>query len=277
MSRQIEDPMLPVPVPVQAPAHEGMIEVEGGRLYYWDTGGDGPTVVFMHPATGSAHMWLYQQPVFAAAGVRAIAFSRRGHRGSTPVDPQNPGHGSEDLHQVVTHLGIERFHAIACAAGGAITVDYAHSHPERLASVTLSSSVGGVQDPSYLALSESLRPKGFDAMPADFRELGPSYRAANPEGVQRWLALEHAAITGHRLGQTPVNRITWTSLETLRVPFLLMTGDADLWLPPPALRLYARHIPDNELVIVPEAGHSIHWERPALFNATVLDYVKRHS
>jgi hypothetical protein len=28
-------------------------------------------------------------------------------------------------------------------------------------------------------------------MPADFRELGPSYRAANPAGVKTWLELEH--------------------------------------------------------------------------------------
>jgi pimeloyl-ACP methyl ester carboxylesterase len=269
------DPMIPVPIPVQVPVREHHVDLPGGRLFAWDTGGNGPCVVLMHPATGSAHMWLYQQPVFAAAGLRVIGWSRRGHRGSTPVDAAAPGHGSTDLKHLVDALGLDRFHLVACAAGGAISVDFAHSFPQRLNSVTLSSSVGGVQDADYLALSESLRPKGFDAMPADFRELGPSYRAANPEGVKTWLALEHSAITGNRLGQTPVNRITWASLEKLAVPFLLMTGDADLWLPPPALRHYARHIPDNELVIVPEAGHSIHWERPSVFNETVIDYIRR--
>ena len=277
MSSSLEDPMIPVPVPDQAPVREGHAPVPGGELYFWDTGGTGPAVVMMHPATGSAHMWLYQQPVFAAAGFRVVGWSRRGHRGSTPVDPANPGSGSVDLRHLLDHLGLERVHLVACAAGGAISVDFAHSHPERLRSLTLSCSVGGVQDPDYLMLSDSLRPAGFDALPADFRELSPSYRAANPQGVRHWLELEHHAITGNRLGQTPVNCITWASLEKLTTPFLLMTGDADLWLPPPALRLYARHIPDNELVIVPEAGHSIHWERPDVFNARVLDFIRRRS
>jgi pimeloyl-ACP methyl ester carboxylesterase len=271
------DPMIPVPIPAQAPVQERLIPVEGGSLYSWDTGGSGPVVVMMHPATGSAHMWLYQQPAFAAAGLRCIGWSRRGHRGSAPVDASAPGSASVDLRALLDHLGLGRVHLVACAAGGAISVDFAHSHPERLASITLASSVGGVQDAAYLALSTRLRPEGFDAMPADFRELGPSYRAANPEGVRLWLELEHAAITGHRLGQTPVNKITFASLEKLPVPFLLMTGDADLWMPPPAMRLYAQHIPDNELAIVPEAGHSIHWERPDLFNATVLDFIHRHA
>ena len=277
MPSSFEDPMIPIPVPAQAPVRDGHVPVPGGELYFWDTGEPGPAVVLMHPATGSAHMWLYQQPVFAAAGLRVVGWSRRGHRGSTPVEPANPGSGSVDLRHLLDHLGLERVHLVACAAGGAISVDFAHSHPERLRSLTLSCSVGGVQDPDYLALSDSLRPAGFDAMPADFRELSPSYRAANPQGVRHWLDLEHHAITGHRLGQKPVNHITWASLEKLTTPFLLMTGDADLWLPPAALRLYARHIPDNELVIVPEAGHSIHWERPDVFNATVLDFIKRRS
>jgi pimeloyl-ACP methyl ester carboxylesterase len=30
-------------------------------------------------------------------------------------------------------------------------------------------------------------------------------------------------------------------------------------------------------VIVTEAGHSIYWEQPAVFNRTVLDFIARHS
>ena len=257
---------------------EGVAALPGGaRLYYRDTGGPGPAVVFSHPATGSALVWPYQQPVLAAAGYRVISYSRRGHFGSEPVDPASPGSASVDLRELVDWLGVGGFHAVASAAGGAIVVDFAHSHPERLLSLTLSSSVGGVRDADYLALSESLRPKGFDDMPPDFREIGPSYRAANPAGVREWLALEHKALTGERLGQTPVNAIGWKSLETMRVPTLLMTGDADLWLPPSVLRLFAARIPDNEMVIVPEVGHAIYWEDPETFNRVLLDFLGRHA
>ena len=269
--------MKAIPVPTQAPAKEGVAHLPGGaQLFYWDTGGDGPAVIFSHPATGSALVWAYQQPAFAAAGYRTIGYSRRGHFGSAPVETGRGGGASTDLHELVEYLGVDKFHAVASAAGGAIIVDYAHSHPERLYSLTLSSSVGGVRDKEYLALSESLRPRGFEDMPPDFREIGPSYRAINPAGVREWLALEHKALTGERLGQTPVNHITWKSLETMRVPTLLMTGDADLWLPPSVLRLFAARLPVNEMLIVPEVGHAIYWEAPEIFNRAVLDFIGRH-
>jgi pimeloyl-ACP methyl ester carboxylesterase len=114
-------------------------------------------------------------------------------------------------------------------------------------------------------------------MPADFREVSPSYRVANPQGAAQWLALEHKAVTGNRVGQRPANRITLASLANMQVPTLLIAGDADLWQPPAMTRILARHIPNNEFVVVPEAGHSICWERPDLFNGIVLDFIGRHS
>jgi pimeloyl-ACP methyl ester carboxylesterase len=276
-SAATSDPMVPVPMPAQMPVREGIAQLPGTRLGYWDTGGDGAPIILLHPATGSALIWGYQQPVFAAAGYRVIAYSRRGYHGSDPVSERDPGAASEDLHQLVEFLGIRRFHAVGSAAGCSLANDYALSHPERLFSMVLASGIGGVRDPSYLALSEGLRPKGFAEMPPEFREIGPSYRAANPEGVRQWLALEHKAITGNHLGQKPANEITWARLEQMRAPTLLLTGDADLWSPPAVMRLFARHIPNNELVVVPEAGHSVYWEQPAVFNRAVLDFIGRNS
>jgi pimeloyl-ACP methyl ester carboxylesterase len=269
--------MVPVPLPVPVPAKEEIAELPGTRLGYWDTGGDGPPLVLMHPATGSALIWGYQQPVFAKAGYRVIAYSRRGHHNSEPVPQENPGIASEDLHNLIQFLGIQKFHVVASAAGCSVTIDYALSHPDRLHSIVLASGIGGVRDPEYLALSEGLRPKRFAEMPSDFRELGPSYRAANPEGVKRWLELEHKAVTGNRLGQKPANEVTWTKLQKMPVPTLLLTGDADLYSPPAVKQMFARHIPNSELVIVPEAGHSSYWEQPEIFNKAVLDFIGRHS
>ena len=112
------DPMTPIPIPAQAPAQALRVDVAGGSLEAWDTGGPGPTVVFMHPATGSARMWLYQQPAFVAAGLRCIGWSRRGHGASSPVDPQAPGSASLDLKAVLDALDLDRVHLVACAAGG---------------------------------------------------------------------------------------------------------------------------------------------------------------
>lgn len=273
----IRDPMIPLPVPPQAPANERLAVLPATRLWYWDTGGTGQPVVFLHPATGSSQIWGYQQPVFAAAGYRVFAYSRRGYYKSDPVPKANPGTASGDLRDFLNFLQVGKCHVVGSAAGCAIGIDFALSNPERLFSLTLACGVGGVQDTDYVKMAENIRPPGYDAMPAAFRELSPSYRAANPEGAAKWAALEKSAVTGNRFGQTSANRITWAAIETMRVPVLLIGGDSDLGVPPPMPRAFASHLKSAQLVLVPEAGHSVYWEQPDLFNRTVLGFIARHT
>jgi pimeloyl-ACP methyl ester carboxylesterase len=70
-----------------------------------------------------------------------------------------------------------------------------------------------------------------------------------------------------------VNVVTPEKLGTLKARTLLMTGAADMFTPPSITRMIARHILDNEVVIVPECGHSPYWEQPEFFNRTVLGFI----
>jgi len=109
--------MAPMPIPAQVSAKTGTAQLPDTRLYYWDTGGDGPAIVLLHPATGSAMIWGYQQPAFAKAGYRVIGYSRRGYYNSAPYEPAKPGTGADDLRALADQLGLQRFHAVASAAG----------------------------------------------------------------------------------------------------------------------------------------------------------------
>jgi len=262
------------------PVRETYAALPGVRIWYGDTGGRGVPVVFIHAATGSSRVWEHQLPAFTAAGYRVVAYDRRGF-GRSVIDPAGvqPGTGADDLLALVDHLGIDRFHLVGTAAGGGIAVDVALSFPQRLRSLVVANAVGGVQDEDYLELAQRIRPAPqFDALPPDFRELGPSYRAANPGGTQRWLEL---ARTSRPQGapppaQTTRNRITFALLEEVKVPTLLLTGDADLYAPPAVLRLFAARIKSSESVVVPESGHSTYWEQPETFNRTVLEFLRKH-
>ena len=274
---QLEDPLIPVPIPAQAPAKEGSAALPGTHLWHWDTGGAGVPVVFLHPATGSTLIWLYQQPVFAQAGFRVIAYSRRNHYNSDLAPDDNPGTGSEDLHNLMEFLGVEKFHAVSSAAGGSVATDYAFSHPERLLSLTVSSNNLAARNGYIAETAARIRPKEEKSLPRWFWELGPSYRAANPEGVEKWNELTRRSVTGKGARQNLANLVTPAKLETLTIPTLLITGAADLVTPPSIMRMIARHIPDNEIVIVAESGHSPYWEQPEYFNRTVIDFIRRHA
>lgn len=264
-----------VPIPPQAPSRAGLVDVGGARLFHWDTGGDGEAVVFLHAGVGSAFFFDYQQPVFAAAGYRAIAYSRRGHDGSEAGPPDRPGTASGDLLKLADALGLRRVHLVATALGGVYAADFALTFPDRVLTLTLASSVVAWDDKDYMARSAALRPHGFEEMPHYFRELGPAYRAANPDGTAEWVKRADRAF-GERPRQGTQTPVTLTALKAIRAPVLTMTGDADNYTPPPVLKLLAGHMPGSEMHLVAGSGHSAFWEQPATFNRLVLDFLARH-
>ena len=90
------------------------------------------------------------------------------------VDPDGPpGTAADDLKALTDALGLDRFHLVGTAAGGIVAIDFALAFPDRLRSLVVANSLGGVTDASYVALGQRLRPKEFAALPPDLRELGP--------------------------------------------------------------------------------------------------------
>ena len=274
-------------MPAQTPAssktivREAYATVPGARIFYRDTGGNGVPVILLHAATGSSRVWEYQIPAFAAAGYRAIAFDRRGW-GQTTINSAEsqaqPGTAADDLLGLLDQLGLDRVHLIGTAAGASVALDFALSYPRRVRSLVIANAIGGLQDADYLELGRRIRPPQFDALPPEFRELGPSYRAADAAGTLRWVELEKMSRPPGPPAppQSLRNRLTFSVLETIQAPTLLVTGDADLYAPPPVLQLFAARIKGSETFIVPQAGHSTYWEQPELFNRTVLNFLGKH-
>ena len=222
--------------------------------------GTGVPVVFLHAGSGNGALWQAQVDFFAGAGYRAIAYDRRARAAA-----------SEELEALALQLGLERFHLVGTAAGGIVAIDYALSFPQRLRSLAIANSIFGIQDESYVAAMKRLRPPQFEALPVEVRELGPCYRAANPDGTRRW-----AEASKHATPQPTRKHITYAVLETIRMPTLLLTGDADLYLPPTLLREVATHLRGATVVVVPECGHSAYWEQPDIFNRTLLGFIQQH-
>jgi pimeloyl-ACP methyl ester carboxylesterase len=258
--------------------HEGYADLPGVRLFYIDTGGSGTPLVLMHAATGSVRAWEHQVPAFTAAGYRVVSFDRRGWGRTESTAGSPPGTAADDLIALMDHLHIDRFHLVGTAAGGFVAFDTALSFPKRLRSIVVANSIGGVQDQEFLALGRRIRPPEFTAMPAELREVSPSYRAGNPEGTRKWVELEHISRPPGppAPAQALKNRITFAQLETITVPTMLLTGDADMFAPPPVMRMFAKRIKGAETLVVPEAGHSTYWEQPDVFNRAVLNFIRKH-
>ena len=247
-------------------------------------------VVLLHAASGNSLMWEHQISALTGAGYRFLAIDYRGVNG-------RPGayDWSDQIDALVGHLNISRFHLLGTAAGGGAGFQYALAYPTKVRSLIVANSHGNVTDKDYVDMGKRIRPSPqFDDLPVEFRELGPSYRAAHPDGVQRWLALSarqpgaemasDKARDGYvtragaeRFALRPERMVTWAKLEALKVPTLLITGDADLYTPPSVLRMFLAHMHAAESAIIPETGHSSYWESPGSFNDVVLGFMGKHS
>jgi pimeloyl-ACP methyl ester carboxylesterase len=254
------------------------LNIPGARLYYQDAGGDGTPVVFMHPASGSADSWEFQLPAFQARGYRTVTYDLRGWGRSKP-DPHAADSGcmSDDLLALVDHLALQRFVLVAAAYGGFGGVDFALRFPQRLRAFVLSASQGGIADPAYTQIRERVVSAPIRGLPIELRELGPSYRTRDPEGVERWRAIGHAA------GEPPASarqhmhtQIMLPMLSALTTPSLLIAGGADLLAPPELMRRIAANIPIHEFATIGESGHCVHWEYAEDWNRAVLDFLSRH-
>jgi len=255
-------------------------EIPGVRLWFTDTGGDKTPVVFLHAASGNTDCWVHQDPAFTGAGFRCVAYDRRNWGRSEVTEPAGaPGSASDDLEALAQHLGLDRFHLVATAAGGIVGLDYALEYPQRVISLAVSSTFTGVRDTSYLEVQNRLRPAEISDLPIVLREVGPSYRAINPEGTARWLEIEESSHHAVSLesAQSPRSPMTYARLEAMTTPVLMLSGEADLLSPPTMMRLVAEHIPGCRFETVSEAGHAAFWEQPDIWNRLVLEFIAEHS
>jgi pimeloyl-ACP methyl ester carboxylesterase len=184
---------------------------------------------------------------------------------------------AEDVDALADQLRLPKFHLVGVAGGGYIALDYAAWRPERLRSLVIGASGLGLQgDEEADAFRKQAAIPGFDRQPPEVREMSPSYRGLNPEGVARWKEIEaHAQQPG---GPVPPQRTpnTDAKIAAITTPILVIAGDVDLTTPSGAVRLWAKHLKSYEWALIPEAGHAVPWEQPEAFNQAVLAFLRKH-
>lgn len=263
-----------------------MIEVNGTRFGYDDTGTGSP-VVLLHAGIADRRMWREQVPALAARH-RVISLDLRGY-GESELPPTPFAHHA-DVVGVLDALGIARAALVGCSFGGAVAIDTTLAYPDRVdALALLGTAVGGHDwsdetDDLWETLVGEVDPEDHAANAAAevrFWVVGPHRRPENVDPAllatareldERALAAELAlsAVDVAVLEPPAIGR-----LAELRVPVLVMAGAADL----PDIRRLADLIAATapkavRLPDVPDAAHLLPLERPAPVNAALLDFLR---
>jgi 3-oxoadipate enol-lactonase len=254
-------------------------ERNGFRLYHEDTGGTGPTILFLHGAGGNHLSWWQQVPAFAD-DYRCVTADQRGF-GQSPDVPGGSGPAAlgADVLALMDHLGIARAALVAQSMGGWAAAGAVVKAPERVWAVVMANTVGNLTNPEIASMRQQLAASSPPRPPVLWHAaLGPTFRKTEP--VLSHLYAQIAGLNGQlpsdfrdQLGRltTPVERYA-----AARVPTLFLTSDEDGLIWPELSEKVHRHVPGSRFVRVEAAGHSTYFERPDVWNNEVGAFLKAH-
>ncbi|MAE95214.1 MAG: hypothetical protein CL910_11190 [Deltaproteobacteria bacterium] len=279
-----------------------------GATLYYDSIGEGPTVLTIHGLSECGAYWSRPgvSAAIAEAGFHVVDLDMRGHGRSVPEGDGDPGYTvnavAEDIGALATAVGAERFHLLSHATGGMAALRFAMGGHERLLSL-ISTDTGSAtlpsdtySDPGYEGpYPPPLTPpldnpavRGADEMNIH-RRLGHARKgdgrpflsgfATNEDPDRCWRQVEDILGAGNPTRVVEFGSWFYTDLdpriEELRrisCPNLVLLGELDEMFIKPS-ELLARHLPRVEHEVVAGRGHMLAIEDPEGTARTLIDFL----
>jgi len=263
-------------------AQTGFVPVAGGKLYYQQCATSKPTtVVLVHDGVLDSNVWDDVWPQFCGR-FHTIRYDRRGYGRS----PEATDWYSEidDLAAVLRQLEVRQAVLVGSSHGSQMSIDFTLAHPEIVQKLVL---VGPVVTGLGYTKHFLYRGGAFDSLPA-WLARGDTKRAIIAATQDRW-----ALAPGDTVGQRRIREVLTASpqdlsagghqlpnkpalprLGEIKVPTLILVGDADI----PDVHAHAgaieAGIPRARRVVVEGVGHIMYVEKPAEFSRLVIDFIE---
>ncbi|MGW3495259.1 bifunctional 3-oxoadipate enol-lactonase/4-carboxymuconolactone decarboxylase PcaDC [Streptomyces sp. NPDC001020] len=254
-----------------------MSETPSNTLQYRFDGPEDAPVLILAPSLGTTwHMWDRQVPELAKQW-RVFRFDLPGHGGALAHPAGSVTDLTARLLATLDALGVQRFGYAGCALGGAIGVELALRHPERLASLALiaASPRFGTAD-EFRQRGVVVRTNGLDpiARMAPDRWFTAGFAAAQPAITEWAVQMVRTTDPGCYIAacEALATFDVQAELGRIGVPTLVLVGSDDQVTGPAEARTLVAGIPDARLAVVPGASHLVPVEQPA----AVTDLLVRH-
>ncbi|MGZ0198705.1 alpha/beta fold hydrolase [Streptomyces sp. RM1] len=254
-----------------------MSETPPNTLQYRFDGPEDAPVLILGPSLGTTwHMWDRQVPELAKQW-RVFRFDLPGHGGAPAHPAGSAGELAAQLLATLDALGVQRFGYAGCALGGAIGIELALRHPERLASLALvaASPRFGTAD-EFRQRGVIVRTNGLDpiARTSPERWFTGGFAAAQPAITEWAVQMVRTTDPGCYIAACEILAAFDVRAELGRVgvPTMVLVGSEDQVTGPAEARTLVAGIPDARLAVVPGASHLVPVEQPA----AVTDLLVHH-
>lgn len=259
----------------------GFLERPGCRVYFEVTG-SGPAIIFAH-GIGSNYMTWWQQVAHFSERFACVTFSHRGYTPGSDISVPDPNEFAGDLAALIEHLQLPDVRLVTQSMGGLTSMEYILSHPQhKVQALVLTSTSGSIHRPS-VPLPDPPRLEEWEREAAAAR-VEMQRRGVSPPAGERmareqpelhflYRAIANASVNFDREAlRKRTNAMRTRSPDVLRgfsMPTLFITGEEDTTFPPFLAEALARLMPNAKVERVRNAGHSVYFERPSIFNRLI--------
>jgi pimeloyl-ACP methyl ester carboxylesterase len=230
-----------------------------------------PVVVFLHEGLGSVSMWRGFPGAFCDAHRFAgFVFSRYGYGGSTPK-PADERWSPDFMHRqadevlpaLFAEVGIERPWLFGHSDGATIALLHAARHPA--AGVIAVAPHLFVEDVSIASIA-----KARDAYETTDLRARLARHHADPDSAFRgW----NDAWLSHEFREWNIE----AEIATIACPVLAAQGEGDEYGTLEQIRAIARRVPQTELLVIPDCGHSPHRDQPEILSREAGRFIAAHA
>ncbi len=258
-----------------------LIQRDGASVYYecygaaeGETSGK-PAIVFAHGAGGNAAIWFNQLACFAADYV-CVAFDHRYFARSPATGPITVHQFRDDLLAIMDHLQLPSAHLVGQSMGGFTSLRCALDAPDRVNTLTLSCTTGGIINPNPSPVMQQLTTSSGRGT-AGVKATMSAATHKNAALMQLYESINsfNTEFSWDKL-QTLLRKEDVVQLETLQqvqCPTLFISGEEDPLFAPELLAGYVPHFSNARIEVVKDAGHSPYFEQPDVFNRLLAAHI----
>jgi 3-oxoadipate enol-lactonase len=258
------------------------VNFEDTELYY-ESHGVGFPLILIRGFGSNADHW-YEQVPYLSREYKVIIFDNRGvARSSHPGGALSIMMMAQDTIRLIDALGITSFYLLGLSMGGMIAQEVAINYPERVKGLVLACThCGGTHQISaskeVINIFTEMATVGSDEskIKAAACLFDPETLAQRPEVAQKYTAISFknpaSAEILSKQQEAVLGHDSFDRLPQIKAATLVLTGDADLLVPPDNSKILAERIPGAKLIIVPGGGHQILVEQPEACNKAIMDF-----
>lgn len=252
------------------------VNIRGNQLHYLEAG-QGKPLIFFHSTPASAEFYRPQLEHLADR-YQVLAVDLRGHGESAkPRGLYKMSEFLEDYVALFEAFGLDDFVLVGCSVGGIVAQLYALEYGAKLHGLCLIGSPCSRRGRDVAGFHEAVRTRGWEAVVRGLvdKQLHPG----TPAEVKAWAVQEYLKTPLHvRAAEEEALLADVHHTERLgeiRVPTLLVAGEAEEREIFTQMQLMAKQIPDAEMHVLPGAAHMPNFEQPQAFNAIFDRYLEK--